>query len=909
LSPFWQQKKRPARASRLETALGLEQAPKRGETAAALSDESPPSTAAPLARAPLIGRDGELAMLKQAYDSALARGETRVVTLVGPSGIGKSRLAEELVTALPESRKPRAYSARVPSEHLSYGVLGRLLRSRFEIGDGLSHEASVLKVRDQVASVLGDRRVSDVCFFLGALMNVPFTDSPFTRAVGDDPSQARSIRRALVRTFVEADAREGPLCLVLDDMQRADEDSLDLLSYLARHVSGPILLVCAARPEFLGRYESWAQAAPGRHDVVELGPVSGADSRAIMQSLLSACEGGPPDRLVEAAVSMAGGNPGLLEQMVRIFHDSGVLQTVSEPPDRKLWRVDLDRLAQAKLPLTVEDAISARLSALSASERRLLEHASAMGSVFWLGGLLAISRLDREPPEYWTQAADGDATETERVLGELVQRDYVLRLPESAFSGELEYVFKHNLERERIAQFTPPATCRRYHQTIADWLAQKEHVRSQEEYSGMMARHLEQAGSLTRAAFTYIESGNIARTHYAAKRAHEYYTRGLELLRDDDARYRLDALHNHGDVLVLLGRTDEALAAFRGMLAIAYRLGLKGKGGAAHNRIGRLHRDTGSLDLARTHLERGLELFRAVDDQRGIATSHDDIGKLSWLRGEYEQALEQMRAALDMRKALGDGRSIALSLNNIGLVWRDHGQEAQAREALEASLAIRRELNDPLGIVASLNDLGELSLDQGELDKALERFREAHGMARDVGENNRIASVLTNIGEALLRLGRVEESIQVLLEAETLCDETGDKLHLAEAKRGLAKAYLEQKDLRRARESIRRAVDLLGQVRSKPHLAIALRTLGEVTGAGAWGDGHEVKAVDYFMRSIAICKEIGNELEVAKSYRAFSSYVSSSAHYQKNADILREAKKLQGMADDIFERHRIASRP
>jgi hypothetical protein len=127
-----------------------------------LSDEIPPSTAAPLARAPLIGRDGELAMLKQAYDSALARGETRVVTLVGPAGIGKSRLAEELVAALPESRKPRAYSARVPAEHLSYGVLGRLLRSRFEIGDGLSHEASVLKVRDQVASVLGDRRVSDV---------------------------------------------------------------------------------------------------------------------------------------------------------------------------------------------------------------------------------------------------------------------------------------------------------------------------------------------------------------------------------------------------------------------------------------------------------------------------------------------------------------------------------------------------------------------------------------------------------------------------------------------------------------------------------------------------------------------------------------------------------------------------
>jgi hypothetical protein len=59
------------------------------------------------------------------------------------------------------------------------------------------------------------------------------------------------------------------------------------------------------------------------------------------------------------------------------------------------------------------------------------------------------------------------------------------------------------------------------------------------------------------------------------------------------------------------------------------------------------------------------------------------------------------------------------------------------------------------------------------------------------------------------------------------------------------------------------------------------------------------------MRSIAICKEIGNELEVAKSYRAFSGYVSASSHYQTIPEIQREAQKLSAMADEIFERHRI----
>ncbi len=202
-----------------------------------------------------------------------------------------------------------------------------------------------------------------------------------------------------------------------------------------------------------------------------------------------------------------------------------------------------------------------------------------------------------------------------------------------------------------------------------------------------------------------------------------------------------------------------------------------------------------------------------------------------------------------------------------------------------------------------------LALDLGEHQKALSLFKEGYSGAKDIGDHNRIAVLLTNIGEANQRMGQSPEAVRVLTQAEELCDDLGDKLHLAEAKRGLAKAYLEQKELRNAREAIKIAVDLFGQVRSKPHLAVALRTLGEVTGAGAWGDGHEVKAVDYFMRSIAICKEIGNELEVAKSYRAFSSYVFSSAHYRQNADIQREASKLNEMADEIFERHRIKNRP
>jgi tetratricopeptide (TPR) repeat protein len=862
--------------------------------------------APPDLRAPLIGREPELSALRRAARSALEKREVRAVTLVGGPGIGKARIVEEFFKELPGAAAAfRVFQARVRPPALSHGLIERILRARFGVQDGEDRDATIERVRREVSSVLDDRRVGDVCFLLGSLMGVAFPETPLTKVLAEDAVQARVLRRSVVRSFFEADAGRQPLCLVLEDLHASDGDSLELVGHLLEHGRGPLLLVCLTRAELLSRYEDFRELGGTRHDLLELGPVSAESAGRILKELLSRCEGGAPQRLVDAALGMSGGTPGLMEAMVRVFFESGVLAEDPNKDPRAPWRVDLDRLQSARLPLTVEDAVLARLQSLSVQERRVLEHAAAVGSVFWLGALVALGRIDAKAPEYWTDSPAEDVTRVRRLLMGLVERDYLLRLPDSAFSDDEEYIFKHNREREKIAELTSPGALRRYHQTIADFLAQKEAVRSQEEYLAVLGRHLEHAGCLTRASFTYLEAGNVAREHFAAKKAHEYYTKGLSLLGSDDARRRIDALHNLGDVLLLLGRTDEALSAFREMLELSFRLGLHGKGGAAHNRMGRVHRDTGSLSLAQEHLETSLTLFERAGDTRGIAACHDDIGKLLWMRGEYEMALEELKRGLDMRKALGDGRSIALSLNNIGLVWRDHGQEAQAREALEAALKIRRELSDPLGIVESLNDLGQLALDQGEHAKALGLLEEAQLLAQDLGDSNRIAVVLANIGEAHLRTHDTEKAIDVLLRAEQLCDDLGDKLHLADVKRALAKAHLERGDLRAARDCIKRSVDLFGQVRSKPHLAVALRTLGEVTGAGAWGDGHEVKAVDYFMRSIAICKEIGNELEVAKSYRAFSGYVSGSTHYQRIPEIQREAQKLADMADEIFARHRI----
>jgi tetratricopeptide (TPR) repeat protein len=866
-------------------------------------------------RAILVGRATEMHDLDDAIRAVRDKGQARVVTLVGATGIGKTRLVRDFLVKLrgQGERAPRVYRGSARDQEPAYGVIARVLRARFGIVQGMDQEAAKAQVRAQSATVLEDRKVGDVIYFLGQLLELEFQDSPLVRAVLGDPLQVVLLRRAIIKHFFEADAASGqvPLVLVFDDLQHAHEDSLALLAYLLENLKGKILVICIARPDMIARKDGWLKFGGARHRAIELAPLSEMDASAAMQDLLSPCgDGAAVDELIEAACTLAGGNPALLEQMVRIFLDLGVLEVEDQLAEEERWRIHADKLAGVRLPLTVEDAVQARIASLAHPERELLERAAAMGGVFWLGGLLSIQRLHQPTPELWAAGTSDDIVDVKRLLDDLVERDYVLRLPDSTFLGDEEYVFKHNLEREALVRLTPPDTAREYHAAIAEWLSFKDHVRTHEEYVAMLARHREQAGAKSQAAAAYLEAADVARSRYANTKAVEYYALGLALLDggvEADADQWIRALHHYGDVLQSLGRNEEALVAFRAMLTRAYRLDQRTKGGAAHSRIGRLFRETGRLDEATHHLDAALSLFEESKDDRGIASTVDDLGKLHWLRGDYHKALEFTQRALAMRRKIGDRRSIALSLNNLGLVFQDSGQFVPALDAFEQALKIRREIGDLVGVTISLNNLGTVAQDQRDDNRALTLFQEAYEVANETGDRNRIALVLTNLGETWNRLGDTDKAIYYLKQAEELADELGDKMGLAEAVRGLGKAYLAQRDFTKARECTARAVEIFTEIESRVQMAVALRSLGEVTAAASAGGEGLKSARGYLLKSITIFEEIGNEVELARSCRAYADMLRGTSEYQTDPNVIREASGYAKRADEIFQKLKISA--
>jgi tetratricopeptide (TPR) repeat protein len=902
-------------------------------------------------RAGLVGRTAELRVLDESLRSVRDDGRARTVTLVGANGIGKTRLVRDFLSKQRTSEQgaPRVFRGSARDQGAAHDVFARVLRARFGIVEGMDGEAAKAQIRSQVAAVLEDRKVGDVCYFLGQLLELEFLDSPLIQAVRGDSLQMRLLRRAVIKRFLEADALHipqshrdtnpdgdagrpdpavgidnsimrgtpksasgrGPIVLVFDDLHFAHEESLDLLEHLIDGLDAPVLMLCLARPDMIAKRDGWSKHGGARHKIVELSPLTETDSARVMEDLLTPCgEAEGLEELVDAACTLAGGNPALLERMVRIFHDMSVVEVKDEFAEHETWVIHVDRLSEVRLPLTVDDAIQARIAALAPPERDLLERAATMGSVFWLGGLLAIDRLDSSAPDMWSRSSVTDESRIRDTLKELKERDYILTLPDSTFPDDEEFAFKHNLERETLLKLLPKGQARRFHKAIADWLSFKPHVRTHEEYMGQLARHQEQAGLVVQAAATFLDAAHLARERYANSKASEYYIKGLGLLRDGaegSTEQQLRALHHYGDVLQVLGKNDEALDAFNEMLVRAYRLNLKSKGGAAHARIGRLYRDTGRLDDAQQHLESALVLFEDSGDERGIASTVDDLGKLYWLRGDYPKALEATQRSLTMRRKLGDRRSIALSLNNLGLVYQDSGQFKLALDAFEQALRIRREIGDLVGVSISLNNLGTVAQDQRDDQQALTLFLEAHEVAKETGDRNRLALVLTNLGETYNRLGDPAKAIHHLKQAEEIADELGDKMGLAEAVRGLGKAYLARREYTKARECTARAVEIFRAVQSKVQLGVALRSLGEVMAAGSAGGDDLLTARAHLLQSIWIFEEIGNDVELARSCRVYATLLRASPDIQVDPAAMQEADHFAKRAEEIFARLKISS--
>lgn len=857
-------------------------------------------------RTGFVGRARELSALAQIYEDVHARRIPRLVSLVGDAGVGKSRLFGELASWLEEHPShPRllSTSCRDDESEASLGPISRLLRTRL----GLREHDGVLEARERAG-----RTVREVCVgsfaddvaetfykFLGLSRDgdlaaqaavdgvvggaLPVGGAENHSAMGPSTPGVYRVWGAVAR-FLEGDARRSPLVLCIDDAQHGTAELFGVLRHLATHLGeAPVMIVVLARPQLFAERTRLLDLGVVHHrlDLSELSP---EESVRLVDGILG--KAGFDVKIVRETARRGGGNPLFLEELCRVALSMG------------------PGAHEAVLPGTVHDAVRHRLSFLSPAARGLLEKAAVIGRSFWLGALVALTRLEQtgfeaDPADrsrYWFGTDESEAIR--RVLEELRSRDFVARNPQATFPDEEEYVFKQGTERELVYGEVPKERASGWHRFISQWLLQRR-GKADDSRLALAARHRELAGDAVGAARLYLGAADRARHTAEPERCAELYERGLSLLPPTEVSTRLAVLHGLGDAFVRAGALERAQARFQELLRCAWLLGERAKGGAAYNRLGRIYRHQGRYEAAMAALSDGHTLFLEARDWRGVAASLDDIGQVHRLRGQYDQAMYHFQEALALRRELSDPRGIALSLYNLGELQRDAGQLREAQENLDEGLGFVRQTQDRVGISALLSALGALHHERGDAAKAEAYWEEALPLARDARDRDAQGKILARMGELALGRDETERAKAHFAEALELVRALDDRAFMPSLLRGCAEAHLRAGEAETARDLAEESLRLAREVGSRHDEGVARRVLGETFAQTLFDDtsvgvSSKVRADENLAASVDIFETLGNDLELGRALTSYGNFLLEHGDLERGREHLLRARELLG---------------
>ena len=409
---------------------------------------------------PLIGRQWELSTVGGMLDQAID-GRGRVVGLVGPPGIGKSRMVFEVATVAAQ-RGADVFMASCESHtsELPFYVVTRLLRAIFA-ADGMEPA----EVRTNIRASMPEADPEDLVL-LDDLIGIHHGETGLPVI---DPDARR--RRLTVLLNTAAAARTSPAVYVIEDVHWIDEVSEAMLAEVAAVVPQTrALLLITHRPEYRGLLDRLS----GSHRIA-LAPLDDSELSALATELLgghSSVTG-----LVETIAGRAAGNPFFAEELIR---DLAEREVVAGESGAYIAKTDT---ADVRVPATLQAVIAARIDRLGPTAKRSLNAAAVIGSQF---DVELVTRLVT------------DVELAELVIAELIDQ--------VTFTRPIQYAFRHPMIRTVAYESQLKADRAQLHRALAAAVES----RSTDADAALVAQHLEAAGDLREAYQWHMRAGTWA---------------------------------------------------------------------------------------------------------------------------------------------------------------------------------------------------------------------------------------------------------------------------------------------------------------------------------------------------------------------------------------------------------------
>jgi class 3 adenylate cyclase/tetratricopeptide (TPR) repeat protein len=749
--------------------------------------------------APLVGRDLDQELLTRLFDRAVAQQSPHLVNLVGPSGVGKSRLADEFVLGLGD--RATVLRTRCPETTTSVTVwsLAEIVRQ----AAGITPEDPAQAARDRLADLVREEEQAES------------VTEPMAQMLGFGRGTERpeGTLWALER-LLGAVARRQPLVVVVDDVQWAAAILLDAIEHLATHLRDvPVLLLSIARPDELTlNHAGWPTPRPNTF-VVDLPPLRVGDGERLVRHLL----GGSVAPELQAVISQAAqGYPLMIEETVTNLRDEGQLDTIGGK-----WvlrkAADSGGREHGSVPTRIHTLYLYRLQRLTPRGRVLVDAASVVGERFHVGDVEALTK-DPSP-----SAVEADLQELVRLS--LVQPDQSpasFPLPSDSGAG---YRFRHPMIRAVAYGRMPDDERAVLHEDYADWLA-RQTTDQPHQFDELIANHFSEAHRYRRrlaprdertrevarkAGERYAEAGRRAAIRGDTRLVQEWLGPAIQLLPHDHEE-RQKALPVLAEAQQASGKLEQAAHSYEELARSATAAGNERL--AMHATIGRLrlmalHEPSRFAEEGRDQVEQAIPVFERLGDRQGLAKTRHLLAYLHWTRGRLSLAADSADKALRDARDAGDLYWEATILGLLSLVhyWgstpldiverrsRKWLAEAQRRSmrSLEATTltvlarvaALRRDTDEARHLVQSANsitsDLGE-SLTQaadcitqalieviaGDLDAAEKLLRAGSDELERMGVTRPRASVAAMLARVVHLRGRSDEAEELTRKCEEI---------------------------------------------------------------------------------------------------------------------------------------------
>jgi predicted ATPase/class 3 adenylate cyclase len=680
--------------------------------------------------APLAGRDRELALVLESFESSTADGRAKLVLVVGEAGSGKSRLMWEFfkyIDGIEQVVRWHQGRCLTYGEGVAYWALAEMVRARAGILEEEDAGSAREKLRAAVEEHVPDERERRL------------VEPRLAHLLGLEQRTA-SDRADLFsgwRLFFERIAATEPVVLVFEDLQWADSGLLDFIDYLLEwSAEYPFFIFALGRPELLAARPEWTPT-------ITLEPLGDAG----MEQLLGGLVPGLPHELAAQIRMRSEGVPLYAVETVRMLLDRGL---VAQDGARYVVTGDVTSL---EIPETLQALVAARLDNLDATERALLQDAAVIGQSFTPATLSAI--VERPPAA------------VSQVLDSLVAKQVLAYIDDPLSAERGQYVFLQALlrtvalgtlsRRDRKARHL--AVARHLQQTWGEEAGDIAEVLASHYLGAVEADPDAPDAEAIRASAcqTLEDAGRRAISLAAGLEARRHFERASELAADPAVRGRL--LRDAGEAALQSSQLSEALE----LLDLA--AGLLGGAGLRHEAV---HAEWLAADVlvemnrSDESMERLLRAHAAVNDgsdDEAVAEIAQRRANIAFMQGDLEQTVAQADIAL----AIADGRRLGATLV-MALITKSNALAEVGRPSESVALlthAIKVALEQDLAAEAARGyyNLADSVMAEGRFAEGAELLERGLELTRRRGDRQAERRLLAQGVIALAALGRWDEAL------------------------------------------------------------------------------------------------------------------------------------------------------